>query len=425
MNTVSKSLRLQIGIFGRTNVGKSSFLNMVCAQDVAITSPVAGTTTDVVEKCMELLPIGPVVFLDTAGIDDSSVLAPERRAKTEKIFDRADIIVLIATPDGWSEYEQRIVDEARKRGLAHLVVVNRIDEQSPCAELLDNLSNKKCRYMLCSSIDAKKRNEYINEFKTNLLAISPDALLSAPALIEDLVPGNGTAVLIVPIDLEAPKGRIILPQVQVIRGLLDSNAAAIVVKETEYAGMLKRLKQAPDIVVCDSQVSERMVRETPEGITCTTFSILFARYKGDLAPLAQGAARLRELSPGDKVLIAESCSHHPIEGDIGREKIPRWLEEFAGGRLDFDTCAGRDFPDDLKKYKVIISCGGCMLTRREMLFRIQKARQQNVPITNYGMCIAQTQGILERVLSPFPEALAMLNKVKQEDEAVVSHGTCK
>lgn len=424
MNTTPKSLRLQIGIFGRTNVGKSSFLNMVCGQDVAITSPIAGTTTDVVEKCMELLPIGPVVFLDTAGIDDVSVLAPERREKTKKIFDRADIIILIATPDEWSEYEEHIIREAKQRGLAHLVIVNRIDEKSPSESLIKNLNENKLRYMLCSSIDAKARNEYINEFKSNILALSPDACLSTPELIEDLVPKNGTAVLIVPIDLEAPKGRIILPQVQVIRSLLDGNAAAIVVKETEYVGMLGRLKHPPDIVVCDSQVSERMAAETPEGITCTTFSILFARYKGDLAPLASGAAKLKELRPGDKVLIAESCSHHPIEGDIGREKIPRWLEEYAGGKLDFDTCAGRDFPEDVKKYKVIISCGGCMLTRREMLFRIHKAKQQNVPITNYGMCIAEARGILARVLSPFPRALEKLEN-NQQKEAVVSHGTCK
>ena len=422
MNTVPKSLRLQIGIFGRTNAGKSSFLNMICGQEFGITSPVAGTTTDVVENCMELLPIGPVVFLDTAGIDDASVLAAKRRVKTEKIFDRADIIVLIVTPEGWSEYEQRVINEAKQRGLAHLVVVNKIDTRTPSEAFIKGISESKLRYMLCSSIEVNLRDTYIEEFKSNLIALSPDAFLSAPALIEDLVPQRGTAVLIVPIDLEAPKGRIILPQVQIIRGLLDGNASAIVVKETEYLDILDKLKRAPDIVVCDSQVSERMVKETPEGITCTTFSILFARYKGDLAPLAAGALKLNELKAADKVLIAESCSHHPIEGDIGMEKIPRWLEEFTGGKLDFDTCAGRDFPNDLKKYKVIISCGGCMLTRREMLFRIHKAKQQNVPITNYGMCIAQARGILTRVLSPFPEVLAMLENSKQEDRAVMSRG---
>jgi [FeFe] hydrogenase H-cluster maturation GTPase HydF len=407
MRKTPKSLRLQIGIFGRTNVGKSSFLNMVAGQDVAITSPVAGTTTDVVEKVMELLPVGPVVFLDTAGIDDRSELSSLRLKKSRKIFDRADVIVLITEPDIWAEYEEEIVKEASQRNVPVIVAVNKADLRVPGEKFLAGIRERVGRVMQCSSIDMLKRDASVNVLKKYLLEVCPDGFLNPPPLIGDLVPPAGLVVLIVPIDLEAPKGRIILPQVQAIRDVLDNDAAVLVVKEREYAHILKKLSVPPDIVVCDSQVVLKMTADTPKEVRCTTFSILFSRYKGGLLEAVRGAKAIDSLRPGDKILIAEGCSHHAIEDDIGRVKIPRWLRKYMGIDVQIDVCAGRDYPDDLRAYKLIIHCGACMLTRREMLFRIQKAKEAVVPITNYGVCVSYIQGVLARTLSPFPAALEL------------------
>ncbi len=405
MRETPKSLRLQIGLFGRTNVGKSSFLNLVAGQDVAITSPVAGTTTDVVEKSMELLPLGPVVFLDTAGLDDTSVLAEFRLKKTLKIFDRSDVIVLLLEPNLWTDYEERILEEAGKRKTPVILVVNKVDLDSPREDFIAAVKGKSERALFCSSIDFAHRDKTVNGFKKFLIEVCPEEFLKPPPLIGDLLPAGGLAVLIVPIDLQAPKGRLILPQVQTIREALDSDASVFVVKEREYAHALETLKKPPDIAVCDSQVVLKMVADTPESIKCTTFSILFCRNKGDLIELARGAAVIETLKAGDKVLIAEACSHHAIEDDIGRVKIPRWLRQYIGGDLKIDVYSGRDYPDNLREYKLIVHCGGCMLTRREMLARIERAKEEKVPITNYGLCISFSQGVIRRVLSPFPAAL--------------------
>ncbi len=405
MNKTPKSLRLQIGLFGRTNVGKSSFLNLVAGQDVAITSPVAGTTTDVVEKSMELLPLGPVVFLDTAGMDDRSLLAEARLKKTFGIFDRSDVIVLLTEPNRWTDYEENILDEAKKRGVHPIIVVNKIDLQAPGEDFLAELRKKAERVLLCSSVDFDQRDTVVNQFKKQLIEVCPDDFVAPPPLVGDLLPSGGLAVLIVPIDLQAPKGRLILPQVQTIREALDFDASVLVVKEREFSHALENLKTLPNLVVCDSQVVLKMVADTPEGTSCTTFSILFARNKGDLVELARGAAVIETLKPNDRVLIAEACSHHAIEDDIGRVKIPRWIRQYVGGDLQIDVYSGRDYPEDLKKYKLIIHCGGCMLTRREMLARIQRAKEEKVPITNYGLSISFSQGVIRRVLSPFPAAL--------------------
>jgi [FeFe] hydrogenase H-cluster maturation GTPase HydF len=405
MRKTPKSLRLQIGLFGRTNVGKSSFLNLVAGQDVAITSPIAGTTTDVVEKSMELLPLGPVVFLDTAGLDDTSALSEFRLKKTVKIFDRSDVIVLLVEPNVWTDYESRILEEARKREIPAIIVVNKLDLENPAEEFVAAIQKKSERVLLCSSIDHHHRDPYVNIFKKYLIEVCPEEFLKPPPLIGDLLPAGGLAILIVPIDLQAPKGRLILPQVQTIREALDHDASVFVVKEREYAPALHNLQTPPDIVVCDSQVVLKMVADTPEPIQCTTFSILFSRNKGDLIEMARGAAVIDTLRANDKVLIAEACSHHAIEDDIGRVKIPRWLRQYVGGDLQVDVYSGRDYPDNLKEYKLIVHCGGCMLTRREMLSRIQKAKEEKVPITNYGMCISFSQGVIKRVLSPFPAAL--------------------
>lgn len=404
MKKTPKSLRLQIGLFGRTNVGKSSFLNLVAGQDVAITSPVPGTTTDVVEKAMELLPLGPVLFLDTAGLDDRSVLAEARLRKTVRIFDRSDVITLVVEPNTWTDYEEKILEEAKKREIPPIVVVNKTDLHHASADFIGEVHSKTSRVLSCSSVDFDQRDPVINQYKKFLIEVCPEDFLKPPPLVGDLLPKAGLAVLIVPIDLEAPKGRLILPQVQTIREALDFDATVMVVKEKEYAHSLSNLKTPPHLVICDSQVVLKMVADTPEGIPCTTFSILFARNKGDLAELARGAAAIETLRPGDRVLIAEACSHHAIEDDIGRVKIPRWVRQYVGGDLRIDVSSGRDYPDNLKEYQLIIHCGACMLTRREMLARIQKAKEEKVPITNYGLSISLSQGVIRRVLSPFPAA---------------------
>jgi [FeFe] hydrogenase H-cluster maturation GTPase HydF len=408
MNKTPKSLRLHIGIFGRTNVGKSSFLNMVAGQDIAITSPVPGTTTDVVEKIMELLPVGPVVFLDTAGIDDISVLAEKRIERTKKIFDRVDIIILIVEPDLWGEYEEKIIDEANKRNTPFVIAVNKADIKYPSEEFLKMIKDKTQRIIVCSSIDLLSRDKYVDQLKKYFLEIPVESIFKEQAIIGDLIPKGGFAVLIIPIDKEAPKGRIILPQVQTIRDILDFDSSCVVVKETEYKKTLQSFKSMPDIVVCDSQVVDKMVNETPKEIKCTTFSMLFARHRGDLIESVKGVKTLDKLKQSDRILIAEACSHHAIEDDIGRIKIPKWIRDYMGFDIKIDVCSGRDYPDNLGEYKLIVHCGGCMITRREMFFRMHRAIQAGVPMTNYGVCISYIRGVLKRVLSPFPDVLKVL-----------------
>lgn len=423
MKRAPKSLRLQIGLFGRTNVGKSSFLNMVAGQDVAITSPVPGTTTDVVEKCMELLPLGPVVFLDTAGLDDTSVLSDLRLRKTRRIFDRSDVLVLLVEPDVWSGYEDNVVEESRRRNLPLVLVVNKVDLGAPSEDFLHRLQAVSPHILQVSSIDWTKRNRYVHELKKNLIEVCPEEFLNPPPLIGDLVPPGGLAVLVVPIDLQAPRGRLILPQVQTIRDALDCDAAVLVVKEREYAHVLTGLSRKPDLAVSDSQAVLKLVADTPADVPCTTFSILFARYKGDLIEAAASAAAVETLRAGSRVLIAEACSHHAIEDDIGRVKIPRWIRQMAGGDIRVDVSSGRDYPDNLKEYDLVVHCGGCMLTRREMLFRIHRARQEGVPVTNYGVCIALLQGVLKRVLAPFPAALDAFERSREMGALLISPAT--
>ncbi len=405
MESTPKSLRLQIGIFGRTNVGKSSFLNMITGQEVAVTSPLPGTTTDVVEKVMELLPVGPVVFLDTAGFDDVTELSEKRLAKTIKILDRADIAILVVEPNIWSDFENEIIEKLNEKDINLFVAVNKIDETQPSDSFLTMLGNKVSKYVLCSSTDKTQRENYVNQIKSRILNILPDDYNLQVPLLSDLISKNDVIILIVPIDSQAPKGRLILPQVQSIRDILDNNAISLVVQDSEYSSALKILKDKPALVVCDSQVVHKMVAETPPDVKCTTFSILFSRFKGDLNEEVRGAAIIKKLKPGDKILIAEACTHHPLEDDIGRIKIPRWLRNYIGGDVQIDYSTGRDFPENLNDYKVIIHCGSCMLTRREKLMRIRNAIASNVPITNYGITISMVQGVLERVLSPFGDAL--------------------
>ncbi len=408
MQTTPKSLRIHIGIFGRTNVGKSSFLNMIAGQDVAITSSVPGTTTDVVEKSMELLPVGPVVFLDTAGVDDTSELGVLRIKKTSAAMDRSEVVVVVTEPQVWGAFETQIADEANAKKLPVIVVVNKVDTDEVSKVWLDIVKKTTDRIIMCSSVDSTNREKYLSRFKAELMSALPEERLTDPALISDLIQPGGLAVLIVPIDLQAPKGRLILPQVQTIRDALDCDALSLVVKEREYSHVYSMLNKKPDLVICDSQIVMKMVADTPLDVPCTTFSILFSRYKGDLIEEVKGAAIIDKLRNGDKVLIAEACSHHAAEDDIGRVKIPRWLRQYTGIDLNVDIASGRDYPENLSEYKLVIHCGACMLTRKEKLVRIQKAREAGVAVTNYGIAISLLQGVLKRVLTPFPAALAVL-----------------
>lgn len=417
MDKTPKANRLHIAIFGRTNVGKSSLLNLMLGQDIAITSPVAGTTTDVVEKAMELLPLGPVLFLDTAGLDDQSELSGARLQKTAKVFDRADVILLVTEADVWTDFEETVLAESQKRKIPLLTVVNKVDLRRPSPDHLNFLEHKAGAVLQVSCSQTIQRENYLAALKHRLLEMAPADFVAAPSLIGDLLPPGDFAVLVVPIDLEAPKGRLILPQVQTIRDILDHDAAALIVKERDLAATLDNLKKPPALVVTDSQVILQVTADVPQTIPVTTFSILFARQKSDLAVMAAGAAAIDGLKPGDRVLVAEACSHHPLEDDIGRVKIPRWLGRHVGGDLQIDTVSGRDYPSDLKNYRLIVHCGACMINRREMLTRLSQAVEAGVPITNYGVAISFLQGAIRRSLAPFPAALAAFENSAKENKS--------
>jgi [FeFe] hydrogenase H-cluster maturation GTPase HydF len=413
MMETPKGNRIHIAIFGRTNVGKSTLLNFLAGQDIAITSPMAGTTTDVVEKACELLPIGPVLFLDTAGMGDVSVLAAQRLAKTEQVLLRADIILLVVEPQVWTAYDDEILREATNRKIPVLVCINKIDLAAPSQDFLERFADLGLPVVSLSAREREGREEALTAIKERLREIAPAEAATTPSLVGDLLPPGGLAVLVTPIDLQAPKGRLILPQVQTIRDALDNDAAALIVKERELAALLRRLTSPPDLVVTDSQAILKVTADVPKEIPCTTFSILFARQKGDLNAAAAGVAAIESLQPGDRVLIAEACTHHPLQDDIGRVKIPRWLRQYVGGELDVEVVAGRDFPPHLDRYRMIIHCGACMLNRREMLSRIERAREAGTPITNYGLAISYTQGVIHRVLAPFPAALTALKREQE------------
>ncbi len=407
-----KGLRLHIALFGRRNVGKSSLLNALTRQEVSIVSDIAGTTTDPVEKPMELLPIGPVLFIDTAGIDDVGALGQMRVQRTRKIFDRADVGVVVTEAGTWGEFEQAILDELTRRKIAPIVVFNKIDLAPPDQALIARLKQDKIP-MLLTSVPKDGEVRGMLDFREALIRQAPEEFINAPTILGDLVRAGELAVLVVPIDLEAPKGRLILPQVQAIRDVLDNDAYCMVVKERELRDALDGLKRPPKIVVTDSQSFLKVAGDTPPEIPMTSFSILFARFKGDLNTLVRGALAIETLHPGDRVLVAEACSHHPIGDDIGRVKIPRWLTQYIGGKVEFTTVQGHDFPDDLSGYKLVIHCGACMWNRREMLTRMMKCREAGVPITNYGVAISYLLGIFERALSPFPGALEELARTRK------------
>ena len=392
-----KSMRLHIGIFGKTNVGKSSLLNRITNQDVSIVSNIAGTTTDVVEKTMELLPIGPVNFLDTAGINDSTALSSERIEKTMKIINRTDVAIVVCDYNGIDDYERNLIEKFNELKIPFMIFINKTDEKYPSDSIIEDLKNYT-KHILLSSV--KTDDLIVFKIKELLVKLLPEDFVNSPKIVGDLIPQESTVILVIPIDKEAPKGRIILPQVQTLRDLLDNNCVSVVVKESELKSAIDNLKFAPSLVVTDSQAFKNVSEIVPDNIPLTSFSILFARLKGDLNAFSQGAKAIEKLQDGDRVLILESCTHHAIEDDIGRVKIPNLLRKKTGKNLIIDNIAGHDFPD-ISKYKLIIHCGACMTNRREVLSRILLASENNVPITNYGICISYCLGILQRALKIF------------------------
>jgi [FeFe] hydrogenase H-cluster maturation GTPase HydF len=411
MPRTRKGLRLHIGLFGRRNTGKSSLLNALLRQKAAIVSPTAGTTTDPVEKPMELQPLGPVLFIDTAGVDDEGALGEQRIAATRRVLDRTDLGLIVCDAARWGAFEEGLRAELAARGVPVIAVFSKADlvaedEAERCR--LQGLGLATVRVAAGApqlETDALGRAPGMAELREALLERAPEDWIANPPLLADLIRPGEPVVLVVPIDKEAPTGRLILPQQQAIREALDADAWCLVVKERELRGALEALGRPPALVVTDSQAFLKVAADTPPGIPMTSFSILFARRQGDLAELARGAAAIDGLRPGDRVLMAEACGHHPSGEDIGRVKIPRWLRQAVGGALEFDHVQGHDFPEDLSRWKLVVHCGACMWNRREVLSRMLHCRRAGVPMTNYGITIAASLGILERALAPFPAAL--------------------
>ena len=407
MRPTPKAFRLHIGLFGRRNAGKSSLLNAMTRQNVSIVSEFAGTTTDPVEKPMELLPIGPVLFIDTAGVDDVGDLGRLRAERTRQVFDRTDVGIIVVDAGAWGEFERRILHELRQREIPGIVVFNKADMGLPPPDVRRELDQAGIPTVQTVATEGKG----VLDVRQALIETAPEEFINQPAIVADLVMPGELVLLVVPIDKEAPKGRLIQPQVQTIRELLDSDNSVMVVKDRELPDAFSLLNRPPALVVTDSQAFVKVARDTPPGVKMTSFSILFARQKGDLKPFVLGAMAIEDLKPGDRVLVAEACSHHPIAEDIGRVKIPRWLRQYVGGELHFTTVQGHDFPEDLASYQLVVHCGACMWNRREVLSRILRCRQAGVPIANYGMTIAYTLGIFDRALEPFPDALEIYRSV--------------
>lgn len=397
LNDSPTAERIHIGIFGKRNAGKSSVMNAITGQEIAIVSNIKGTTTDPVYKTMELLPLGPVVIIDTPGLDDDSDLGNARVQKAYQILNKTDIaIIVIDATVGISNEDDSIIERIKEKQIPYLIVYNKVDLLTQDCVTTEN--------EISVSTTAKTN---INELKEMLCKRYPTKE-NDRRIIGDLLDPSDFVILIVPIDKAAPKGRLILPQQQTIRDILDSNATAIVVKEYELKETLENLNKKPKIVITDSQVFAKVNADTPNDILLTSFSILFARYKGDLKTVVQGAKVIDSLKDGDKILISEGCTHHRQCDDIGTVKLPRFIKNYTKKEFQFEFTSGMGFPDDLSQYKLIIHCGGCMLNEREMKYRIACANDLSIPITNYGILIAYMQGILKRSVKPFPNIYNLL-----------------
>ncbi|HJA05746.1 MAG TPA: [FeFe] hydrogenase H-cluster maturation GTPase HydF [Candidatus Mediterraneibacter pullicola] len=418
MNQTPASERVHIGFFGKRNAGKSSVLNAVTGQDLAVVSDVRGTTTDPVYKSMELLPLGPVVMMDTPGIDDEGELGELRVRKSYQVLNKTDVAVLVIDGGaGASPEDAALIERIREKGIPYIVVINKKEIALP--GIVENTvktlglaepgragqerGETMCRVLQASALTG----EGISELKEQIAAA---AKTEEPEqyLVRDLLEPSDIAVLVVPIDKAAPKGRLILPQQQTIRDILEADAVSIVVKENELKNILPELQKKPKLVITDSQVFGKVASDTPDDILLTSFSILFARYKGDLESVVRGVTALDTLENGDTVLISEGCTHHRQCGDIGTVKLPAWIKEYTGKDVNIETTSGTEFPDDLSAYKMILHCGGCMLNEREMNYRLKCAEDQNVPMTNYGIAIAYMKGILKRSVEVFPDIYKLL-----------------
>lgn len=407
MEQTPKGTRLHIAIFGRRNTGKSSLINALTNQDIALVSDIAGTTTDPVYKAMEILPIGPVMMIDTAGIDDVGELGILRIERTKQVLNKADLaIVVLDGESGITSYEHTLLEEIKHKKIPVIGVVNKNDILQLSPQIV-----KKWQALVnvpLLSISAKSRVG-MEELKQLLIQHAPDDWVGPPIIGDLFAPGD-VVVLVTPIDSAAPKGRLILPQVQTIRDILDHGGMSIVVQEDGLKQALSNLRQPPRMVVTDSQAFGQVSIDTPSNVLLTSFSILFARYKGDLETLIKGVKSIESLKPGDKILIAEACTHHRQIDDIGTKKIPNWLEKKVGGKLNFEWVSGTHFPTDLQQYSLVVHCGACMLNRREMIYRLSEVTEKQVPVVNYGILIAYVHGILERALEPFPHIQKILQK---------------
>jgi [FeFe] hydrogenase H-cluster maturation GTPase HydF len=399
-NTTEKAprgVRLVITFVGRRNAGKSSLINAVTGQDVAIVSDFAGTTTDPVAKPYELLPLGPVTLYDTAGLDDTGELGALRIAATKKVLWRTDIAVLVVdAATGLGDPERQMIDDIRRLEIPFLLVFNKTDLAAPAEADQSWCREQGIRTVAACAADGQGAAAV----KEAVMGLAPAESLREPVLCGDLFTEGDTVVCVAPIDLAAPKGRLILPQVQVLREILDGDGIAVMVKDRELEAALANLRRPPALVVTDSQVILKVSGDVPDDVPLTTFSTLFARYKGDLPTLAAGAAAIDRLRDGDTVLMAEACSHHAQADDIGRVKIPRWISQYTGRDVQFAMYTGHDFPDDLERFALVVHCGSCMLGRLEMLRRIRECVRRGVPVTNYGVAISKVQGVLDRVLAP-------------------------
>ncbi|MCE5313444.1 MAG: [FeFe] hydrogenase H-cluster maturation GTPase HydF [Armatimonadota bacterium] len=413
LNQTPSGERIHISIFGRRNSGKSSIINALTNQSLAIVSDVAGTTTDPVSKSMEILPIGPVVVTDTAGIDDIGDLGRMRVEKTLRVLEKTDVAVLIVESGcAPGEWEDNLIGRIKDRDVPVVVCANKIDADPNFALAKKWATEHSAIFVAVSAVT----REGIDDLKSALVRISPVAI-SEPAIIGDLITGGDIVVLVVPIDKAAPKGRLILPQVMTIRDALDHDVIAVTVKERELYECLRSLARKPKLVITDSQAFLKVDADTPKDIWMTSFSILMARFKGDLSEFVSGALAIDDLKIGSRVLISEGCTHHQQADDIGRVQIPRWLRQMVGGELDFGFASGRDFPPDVADYDLIVHCGGCMLNPREMRYRQRVASEAGVPMTNYGVLLAKVHGILERALEPFPLAkLALEERFKNSPQ---------
>ena len=406
LNDKVSAERVHIGFFGLRNAGKSSVVNAVTGQSLSLVSETKGTTTDPVQKAMELLPIGPVVIIDTPGIDDVGTLGEMRLKRALQVLDKTDIAILVVDADkGLQQADQELLKLFEEKKIPHITVYNKSDLLATVPSLPEKQPKKNDAIYVSA-----KNGDQIYELKERIGALTKAASAKADEkrILADLIQPEDVVVLVVPIDSAAPKGRLILPQQQTIRDVLESGAISVVTRETELPQTLRALGKKPSLVITDSQAFQKVNADTPADVPLTSFSILFARYKGDLKEAVHGAAQLDKLQNGDTVLISEGCTHHRQCGDIGTVKLPNWIRNYTGKELSFEFTSGGEFPEDLSPYALVVHCGGCMLNDREMKARIARAVAQNVPITNYGICIAQVHGILKRSVELFSDVAAEL-----------------